>query len=281
MILNKVEDTLKSIAKFIDASESIIINIISKVSPWAAPFPTAYLVYDRTMLHLGWPSIVSLIAAVTIEALGLATTSTTLRLYHYNKVRKKIPPDWEPTILASGRKSRYRGRIDPPAPTWIPTLLTALYVITAEGLTVALDIATKWGSITAADLAPAVFPFISLAGMALLAVQDDHSQRLGEIAEATKPKPKSTPKPKKPTIPTWAIPHQCKLCGWWPGKDKDALELPEHYAQMIGGHTKSHYTEARSVATPLEAAELFKAKYPDATEYPSAIQIAKWRKEES
>jgi hypothetical protein len=144
--------------------ESLAITGVSRLAPWLSPLPTAYLVYDRTIVYLNWPAWVSLVSAITLEFLGLAATITLLDLYNYNRTKRKS---------------------DPAAPLLLVTVITAGYFLSAEGLTVILDIATKpqnqW---IAADFAPAVFPVLSLAGVVLLAVRSDHNRRLDAITES-------------------------------------------------------------------------------------------------
>ena len=72
--------------------EATAIAVVSKVSPWLTPIPTAWLVYDRTMLHLHWPRWVAICAGVTLELLGVAILSTSrIRWLRYG-----WPLSWSP-----------------------------------------------------------------------------------------------------------------------------------------------------------------------------------------
>lgn len=139
--------------------DGALVQIVAKVAPWLAPLPTAWLVFDRTQRHLGWPWWVGLIAGLTLEALGVAILATTLELYSYNRRKRKS---------------------DPRAPLMLGLALVALYFLAAELLTVVLDIAPTW----TAPLAAAVFPVLSVAAFAVLAIRADHDQRVTEIAHA-------------------------------------------------------------------------------------------------
>lgn len=144
--------------------ELAAITTVARLAPWLAPIPTAWLVYDRTQRHLHWPWPVALTAAITLECLGLAILATTLQLYTYNRDRRKI---------------------DPAAPLLLPVALVGLYLIAAELLTVLLDVVPKLASgapTTLADWAPAIFPLLSVAAMALLATRADHQRRLSQIS---------------------------------------------------------------------------------------------------
>jgi len=146
-------DRLRNAADRIEASAA---DVLAKAAPWAAPLPTAYLVGRATMVHLAWPEPVAVIAAITIESLGLATTATALELREYN---------------ASKRKS------DPRAPFALAVVLVAVYFIVAVGLTVVLDILPAL-----ATYAPGVFPVLSLCGVTVLALRSDHRRRVAAVA---------------------------------------------------------------------------------------------------
>ena len=138
--------------------ESRLVDLVAQIAPWAAPIPTAYLVGRATVLHLAWPVEVGIVAAVIIESLGLATTSTALALREYN---------------ASKRQS------DPAAPFPLAAGLVGAYLVVAVLLTVALDTVP-----VLAVYAPAIFPFLSLAGMTVLALRHDQARRVAAIADS-------------------------------------------------------------------------------------------------
>ena len=35
------------------------VQIVAKLAPWLAPLPTAWLVFDHTQQHLGWPAVIT------------------------------------------------------------------------------------------------------------------------------------------------------------------------------------------------------------------------------
>lgn len=137
--------------------EDKVVDWIAKIGPWLAPVPTAYLVGKATVQHLGWPVVVGIVAAVVIESLGLVTCSTALDLRNFNQRRRKT---------------------DAPAPFWLAVVLIGLYFLIALGLTVVLDIDSSW-----ARFAPAIFPALSLAGATLIALRQDHRQRILQIEQ--------------------------------------------------------------------------------------------------
>lgn len=136
--------------------ETTLTDLIAGLAPWLTPVPTAYLVGRATITYLRWPLPIAIVAAVIIEALGLAAVNTALTLREYN---------------ASKRKT------DPAAPFALAAALVGVYLTVAILLTVALDIATDL-----ARFAPAVFPLLSLAGVTVLALRSDQRRRLEAVA---------------------------------------------------------------------------------------------------
>ena len=131
------------------------VDLVASLSPWLAPLPTAWLVYDRTMQHLGWPQAVAGIAGIVVELLGIAIFATALMLYDYNGAKRKT---------------------DPTAPTWMALVLGVLYLLATLILVVVLDV---WPWL--ATYAPAMFPLLSVAAFALLALRANHRRRLDAI----------------------------------------------------------------------------------------------------
>lgn len=149
----------------LDAIEQEAVTLVARVAPWLAPVPTAWLVYDRTQAHLEWPWQVAAVAAVTLECLGLSASATALRARHFN--------------LSVKYKSEAAAR------TWLATGLLAVYLAVAEFLTLALDVLSLPAhEIKAAHLAPALFPFLSLAGVILLAERANLARRFAAHQEA-------------------------------------------------------------------------------------------------
>lgn len=64
--------------KHIDEVERTAVGLVTRLIPWLAPIPSAFLVGRATIQYLEYPIGIGIIAAVIIEALGLAATSTAL-----------------------------------------------------------------------------------------------------------------------------------------------------------------------------------------------------------
>lgn len=140
----------------IDSFENGAIDLVAKIAPWCAPVPTAYLVGRATVTHLEWPVPIGILAAAVIESLGLVTCATALDLYQFNQNRRKN---------------------DPPAPFLLAVFLIVIYFLVAVLLTVVLDTQPSWSVI-----APAIFPFLSLAGVTVIALRKDYQKRVQQIA---------------------------------------------------------------------------------------------------
>jgi len=138
--------------------ESTAVDIIARVAPWGAPLPTAYLVGQAVYNRLKWPIWVAVSAGITIESLGLATTATALMLWNYDRSKRKT---------------------DPSAPLALSLALVGVYFIAVISLTVLLDTAPRL-----AVYAPVVFPLLSFAGTAVIAIRADHRRRLADIEAA-------------------------------------------------------------------------------------------------
>lgn len=134
-----------------DNLERNAIKVVAKVSPWLAPFPSAYFVARSAMVHLSLPLSVAVIVAAIIETLGLATVHTALWAYDWN---------------AHKRKS------DPGAPVGLAMALGAVYVVATLGLVVFLEV---WPVL--ATYAPALFPALAVVGALNLALISRQEQR--------------------------------------------------------------------------------------------------------
>ena len=131
--------------------EKNAIKIVAKLSPWLAPFPSAYFVARAAMVHLHLPLPVGVIVAAIIETLGLATVHTALWAYDWNAHKRKT---------------------DPSAPIGLTVALGSIYVVATLGLVVFLEV---WPAL--AVYAPALFPALAVVGALNLAMISRQEQR--------------------------------------------------------------------------------------------------------
>lgn len=206
------QDIVGAVPEIGRAIEGTIIAAAARAGPILGPIPTAYLVADRTMTHLKWPSVVAVISGIMLECLGIATGATMLRLWLYQREKLKTDPNAPGPALAG--------------------VLLALYFVAAVSLTVVLDVAAlPREEIGAANFAPVLFPILSLASVGLLAVRLangyallDKSQRKIErkkksleekaaIAQ-TKEEITQTSKGTAMEMPASRLFAECEICGW-------------------------------------------------------------------
>jgi len=143
--------------KHIDEFERTAVGLVTRLIPWLAPIPSAFLVGRAAIQYLEYPIGIGIIAAVIIEALGLAATSTALDMYIYNQTRRKV---------------------DPPAPLFLAIVLVLAYLFIATCLTIIVEVIPNL-----AIYAPVIFPSLSLAGAVILALQTMLSNRQKAIAD--------------------------------------------------------------------------------------------------
>jgi hypothetical protein len=288
--MNRHADAARQLSS---ALESSTLSFVSRVAPWLGPLPTAWLVYDRTMRHLAWPAWVAVVAAVSLEFLGIAASATALQLWIYRGER-----------MAK----------EPKAPFKLPILLAVSYFVAAELLTVVLDIATfPKSEIKAAHFAPALFPVLSLVSVILLAIRQANADAFlsanerkakRRIAKVEREQEEKEQKPSEPeqveAIAEVAIEQMhfahCKECDWRRDGYETAraatnalnahrckeivcwcserFEQLEHYE----AHEETHKNEARSAASLPAALELFGRLYPSSNGKPTTEMVIEWRK---
>jgi len=86
---------------WINDAESSLVELIASVAPWFAPLIPAYLTFEHAVNSLDIPKFFAYVAAGVIEALGLATLSTTFMIWKHNQ-RYKAPENRSPFWLALG-----------------------------------------------------------------------------------------------------------------------------------------------------------------------------------
>lgn len=138
-----------------ESAEARLTDFIAGCVPWLAPIPSAVLVANATMIHLGWSDPVAIVAGLIIEGLGLTSTSTALTLWDWNARRP---------------------RGETKAPFWLAGLMVAVYLVSTIGLTVVLDMDTAL-----VHIAPALFPILALVGTINIALRSQHKNRLARV----------------------------------------------------------------------------------------------------
>lgn len=134
-------------------SEEGIIDLVSKLSPWLAPLPSAWFVHDATVRHLAAGNGLAWVIAVVIETLGLTTTHTALGMHTWNQAHSNQP--------------------DKQAPFGLAVILAAVYVAATLSLISVLEVAPNLQ-----HYAPAMFPILAVVGAVNLALRSHHNGRI-------------------------------------------------------------------------------------------------------
>ena len=74
--------------KLIEAMEKTLVNNVAATVPWAAPVPSAYMIWDHAVKMLGWDVWVAWVLAVAVEGLGVSVASTAFDLWNWNDQNK-------------------------------------------------------------------------------------------------------------------------------------------------------------------------------------------------
>lgn len=136
-------------------SEEGIIDFVAKLSPWLAPLPSAFFLYEAAITHLGANEPLAWIIAIVIETLGLTTMHTALGMHAWNRAHQDRP--------------------DKKAPFGLACVLTGAYSLVALVLIVVLKVSPD-----ASSYAPIMFPFLAVIGAVNLAMRSHHNQRVRE-----------------------------------------------------------------------------------------------------
>lgn len=169
------------------------VYFVATLTPWLAPFPSAYFVARASMVHLAAPLLVAIVIAAAIECLGVATVHTALDAMDWNDRRHKTN--------------------DTRAPLWPLLVVGGVYLVATVGLVVVLEIIPNLDT-----FALALFPFLAIVGAVNLGYiaqqrkrEEDRAQRL-ETARRSRKQAKSSTNgdrklPERMTLETFLSAH--------------------------------------------------------------------------
>lgn len=166
------------LTSILDKALSAVLEIATRLGPWVAPLPPAYVAYRATSVNLGYPLWAALALACTLEIEGITVAHLFMRMRRYSRIRNK--------------------RMDAPAPQGVATGLIAGYLV--SGIVLTLTLAMD-------ELAEVVVPVLSyilaMIVYVTLAMMDDQAvrerDRLERLSKLRK-KP-AAPKAKPPRVP--------------------------------------------------------------------------------
>jgi len=142
-------------------SEEGIIDFVAKLSPWLAPLPSAFFVYEATIQHLTNQPLLAGTIAVVIETLGLTTTHTALGMHAWNKTHETQPEKQAPFLLS--------------------VILALVYIVATLSLILVLEVLPNLE-----HYAPAMFPILAVVGAINLALRSHHNTRIRDENNSTK-----------------------------------------------------------------------------------------------
>lgn len=140
-----------------DNLEHLLLVVVSRLAPWAAPLAPAYFVAHTIQQHFDTPAWVGIAVGITVEAVGIASTHITLEMYTYNQDRRKT---------------------DPEAPLTVGITVSGIYFVTGIVLTILLEV---WAD--AVIIAPAFFFLLAIVAYITLALMSGHAKRVHGVAE--------------------------------------------------------------------------------------------------
>lgn len=131
---------------------------ILQAIPLLAPVPTAWMIGVSTYTLMGFPVLVALASALTVEGLGFVSINTANEMREFNR-------------HLNGAELKQKMQ----APVWQAYGVAALYIVTATLMTVVLHI--EPGMV---QYAPLPFIVMTVSGAWLFALRKDHMERVAK-----------------------------------------------------------------------------------------------------
>lgn len=163
VVITIFEEALKTIVwafgawrRLIEAMEKTLVNNVAATMPWAAPVPSAYMIWDHAVKILGWDVWVAWVLAVAVEGLGVSVASTAFDLWNWNDQNK----DQE-------QKSSLRIAIG--------TVIFYLFIVIVVNVLLELKF-PSW-------IAKAGISMLSITAVVTLALRSQHTRRVEQAAK--------------------------------------------------------------------------------------------------
>lgn len=164
----------------INGGERAIIDLASAVVPYMVPIIPAYLMYDHAMNHMGFEPWIAKTAGIVVELLGLASVSTAVRFFLYNRRFKKDAKTENPNK----------------APFNQAMIIYASYVV----IVLIVNVILEWQNSTRSGwtiTAIAAFSLLSFPSGWLVALRTGFAEMLEEKEAARSNNQNNIPKPQK------------------------------------------------------------------------------------
>jgi hypothetical protein len=134
------------------AFERLLVDVVAAFVPWLAPVIPAYLAFHSLYYVLHLPLWVSIIGALVVEFLGMATVATVVQFNEFNLVREDE---------------------DPSAPLWPAVLTATFYLAVILTVNVVLDNAE-----IIQKVAKGLMSSLSIVGAVTISLRGQHRRRV-------------------------------------------------------------------------------------------------------
>jgi hypothetical protein len=155
-ILNRI---FRKISDTINGGERSILDALSAIVPYTTASIPAYLTYDHTLKQMAFPDNIALLAAFTVEVLGVTAVSTSIRFWQWNRNHKTAP-----------------------APFWLAVTTYLFYIVITLSVNVILEIYAAERN-PAVIWAIALFSLLSVPSGVLISVRAQFGEMLEDRRE--------------------------------------------------------------------------------------------------
>jgi len=154
-VVTNITKALEAWSRLTRALENTLIDNLASTTPWLAPVMPAYIAWANMTHILKFPWWVSLIGALVVEFLGIATITTAFQFWDWNDKKRQT---------------------DQSAPFVIATICAGFYLAIILTVNVLLDT-----SIILSTIAKALLSTLSIIAAIILAVRSQHARRITQI----------------------------------------------------------------------------------------------------
>jgi hypothetical protein len=161
MNTNFLSKFLRFVSDVILSAESAMVDLLSATVVYTVPLVSAYLTYSHCITIVGLPPSVSFAAAFSVEVLGIAAVSTSVKFWKHNK-----------------RYADARNK----APFWLAVFSYVFYLVVTLAINVILEIVagvrSPWIIVTIGLLS-----LLSVPSGVLISIRSLHTDMLEERDE--------------------------------------------------------------------------------------------------
>lgn len=161
MNTNILEKIFRWISDTINGGERAVLDALSAVVPYSTASIPAYLTYTHTMDQMKFPANIAMLAAFTVEVLGVTAVSTAIRFWQWN-TNHSNKAERAPFNLAVGTY--------------------AFYILITLSVNVILEIAAKQRT-GAVIWAIALFSLLSIPSGVLISIRAQFGEMLEDKRE--------------------------------------------------------------------------------------------------